>query len=263
MRLSISNIAWAAEHDEEMYGYLEARGFAGLEIAPTRVFPDRPYERLGEARAFAERLYRGHGLRVCSMQSLWYGRTENLFGPPAEFAALLEHTRRAVDFAAAVGCGNLVFGSPRNRNVPEGAPDPAGTALRFFREAAEYAAGKGAVIAMEANPPVYGTNFINTTAEAFAFARAVGSEGLRVNLDLGTMIHNGEPVSLPEENIGLVSHVHLSEPNLAPLERRGLHRQILDLPFGGYFSIEIGNRGDPGLVRRQVDYVAGLAGGGD
>ena len=42
MNLSISNIAWKAEYDSEMYKYLETTGFNGLEIAPTRIFPENP-----------------------------------------------------------------------------------------------------------------------------------------------------------------------------------------------------------------------------
>ena len=39
MKLSFSNIAWSAEQDEKIYGALAARGFSGVEIAPTRLFP--------------------------------------------------------------------------------------------------------------------------------------------------------------------------------------------------------------------------------
>lgn len=45
MKLSISNIAWSAEHDAAMYKFLQQEGFSGLEIAPTRIFPikNRPF----------------------------------------------------------------------------------------------------------------------------------------------------------------------------------------------------------------------------
>ena len=55
------------------------------------------------------------------------------------------------------------------------------------------------VIALEANPPIYGTNFINGTASALSLIREVAHPAFTLNLDLGTMIHrkedeNGNPV---------------------------------------------------------------------
>jgi sugar phosphate isomerase/epimerase len=259
MLLSISNIAWSAEHDDEMYSFLRDSGFAGLEIAPTRIFPEKPYERLTDAKLFAERLYSEYGLRVSSMQSIWYGRTENIFGSEGERAALVEYIKRAVGFAEVINCGNLVLGCPKNRNIPEGVTNAGEIAMEFFARIAGCAAANGASIALEPNPPFYGTNFINTTAQAFEFVGCLGNSGLRVNADLGTMIAYNEPFSLIAENIGLVNHIHISEPKLVPIERRQLHKEILSLPFEKYFSIEMGNRGDLGTVKGAVAYVSAMA----
>ena len=52
--LSISNIAWTSEYDQQVYEYIKKAGFLGLEIAPTRLFPDKPYEKKTEAREYEE-----------------------------------------------------------------------------------------------------------------------------------------------------------------------------------------------------------------
>ena len=39
---------------------------------------------------------------------------------PEEAKALEEYTGEAIEFAAACRCRSLVFGCPRNRNVPAG-----------------------------------------------------------------------------------------------------------------------------------------------
>lgn len=75
-----------------------------------------------------------------------------------------------------------------------------------------YAAQKGTRIGMEANPAVYGTQFVNETKYAFALARDVASEGFGVNLDVGTMLTNGESLDGIAEHLSLVTHVHVSEP---------------------------------------------------
>ena len=45
-QLSISNIAWHKEDDEAVYTAMQQAGFTGLELAPTRIFSETPYENL-------------------------------------------------------------------------------------------------------------------------------------------------------------------------------------------------------------------------
>lgn len=254
MRLSASNIAWPAERDDETYALLRELGFDGLEMAPSRLFGPAPYERRAEAAAWAEGLRARHGLVVASLQSIWYGRTEELFGDAREREALLSHTRGAILFAEAVGCGNLVFGCPRNRRL--GGRD-ASVAVPFFRELGDFALEHHTVLALEANPPIYGTDFLNGTADAVALAREVGSPGLRVNLDLGTMVENGE--GLGDVDLSLVNHVHVSEPHLAPVTRRLLHREVAAAlraaGYEGFVSLEMGGGADAATLRSCLEYV--------
>lgn len=288
MKLSVSNIAWSADQDETMYDLLKSCGLEGLEIAPTRIFPSAPYERIREGAVWSRRLKEQHGLVVSSMQSIWYGRSEQLFGTKEERQALLDYTRKAIDFAASVHCGNLVFGCPKNRCLPKVAEavlqehcgdlersaagermNPAAdrqeewmeTAVRFFRELGDYAAQCGTVLSMEANPAMYGTNFINTTKEALDLVEQVHSEGFLLNLDVGTMIANGEGVSVFRGKEALIHHVHISEPGLLPIEHRPLHKELLELLTGSGYenfgSIEMGRAKDGSLdaVEDAVQYV--------
>ena len=219
MILSISNIAWTADNDEKVYGFMKDHGFSGLEIAPTRIFTETPYEDLSAAESWKEDLQTNYGFTVPSMQSIWYGRKEKLFGTVEEREALLSYTKKAVDFAQTIGCGNLVFGCPVSRSVPEG--KDAGSAISFFRELGEYACAHQTVIAMEPNPKIYNTNFINTTEEAFDLIKAVDSKGFLLNLDMGTMIENGESADILKGRTDLINHVHVSELQLSPV--RGPH----------------------------------------
>ncbi|MDR1686089.1 MAG: sugar phosphate isomerase/epimerase [Desulfovibrio sp.] len=263
MKLAISNIAWSTEHDDDMYQFLRMQGFAGLEVAPTRLFPVSPYKRIEAAVEFAEKLKTRYGLVIASMQSIWHGRQENIFGSDEERAALIDYTKQAVDFSVAAGCGNLVFGCAKNRNIPDDMNnDPYETAADFFREITAYAAQQGTIIALEANPQIYGTNFINRTEEAFAFVRKVGGKGFAVNLDIGTMVECNEAVSIIESNLTLINHIHISEPHLAQVRRRTLHTELRALPalahYGKFISIEMSNMLDIEAVKRVVRYVGGI-----
>ena len=261
MKFSISNIAWPAEHDEEMYGFIYDNGFSGLEIAPTRIFPNDPYDKLIEAKDFSNMLKEVFGLSVSSMQSIWYGITESIFGSDTDRQKLIDYSKKAVDFAHVIGCQNLVFGCPKNRDIPAGtAPDIyLPIAFEFFDKIGSYAAKEKVFVSIEPNPTIYNTNFINTTPGAFDICKELDNSGIKVNMDLGTVIYNGENIEFLKDNINLINHIHISEPYLAPIQKRTMHRELIEalknLQYDKYVSIEMGNPNDIELVKKTILYM--------
>lgn len=264
MKLSISNIGWEEKNDIEVYNLMKKYGFSGVEIAPTRWVQEQPYDHINEAVAIAERLKLQYGFDVPSMQSIWFGKQEKVFASAEERAALIDYTKKAIDYAAAIRCENLVFGCPRNRNVAEEwnltKQQVAEIAGNFFGELGDYAESRGVVLAMEANPPIYNTNYVNTTEQALDLVKAVASKGFLVNLDFGTMIANDEEVALLEDNLSLIHHIHISEPGLKPIEKRATHKQLAKLlrakKYEGYVSIEVGKQEDIKALEEMMKYVA-------
>lgn len=263
IKLAISNIAWGPEDDGQVYRLMHRYGFTGLEIAPTRIFPERPYDKLCEADIWADTLRSRMGLIVCSMQSIWYGRQENIFGSGEERRLLLDYTKKAIGFAAAISCHNLVLGCPRNR-VLQSPADPQ-AAIPFFKRLGAYAATKDTVVSIEANPKIYGTNYINDTLSAIELVRTVDSPGFLLNLDTGTMIQNGESLDGLVGNIRYVNHVHLSEPRLKPISKRRSHQDLLGLlkaeGYEGFLSIEMGRTDDLASIEKIMDHVAEIVKG--
>lgn len=271
MKLAISNIAWTAERDRDMYAKLQQYGFDGLEIAPTRIFPQQPYEHKEEAADFAEQLKKNYGLSIPSMQSIWFGQTDNIFAGEEARQRLLDYTKQAILFAEAIQCNNLVFGCPRNRNIPETQTKAEylayyETAVNFFSELAVFSQQHNTVLAMEANPPIYNTNFINGTNDALDIVRTVNHPGFAINLDIGTMIHNEEDVKSIdlEHMLPYVNHIHISEPGLKPIERRKLHQEVRDVlqdfDYQKYVSIEMGKQDDASMVDGCIQYILQLFG---
>lgn len=260
MKLSISNIAWDAAQDDVVYTLMRKYGYFGLEIAPTRILPEAPYDQIEVAEKWSKELLDHWGFSVSSLQSIWYGRQEKIFGTNEERQFLINYTKKAIDFAAAVGCGNLVFGCPRNRNFPEGAD--AYAAIAFFRELGDYAAAKGTVIGMEANPTIYNTNYINDTRSALNLIKQVDSKGFLLNLDVGTIIQNGEDVAELINNVHLVNHVHISEPGLKPIEKRSLHQELknilTDENYGGFISIEMAKVEKVSIIDSALKYLRSI-----
>lgn len=258
MKLSISNIAWNKENDEEMYEYISSQWFQGLEIAPTRVILENPYSHIEEAKQFAKDLYEKYHLEIPSMQSIWYGKQEKVFGTEDERKELIDYTKKAIDFASEIGCKNLVFGCPKNRNINDEENDYH-IAIQFFRTIGEYAKEKQVVFAIEPNPTIYNTNFINTTKQAIDIVKDIDCPAVQVNCDLGTILQNNEDISILQDNINLIHHIHISEPNLEKIQKRELHKDLMSLlkekEYHNYVSIEMKNQNDIGAVKEVMQYV--------
>ena len=255
--MSISNIGWDAINDSKIYGLMQKNYFQGLEIAPTRIIENDPYSKCKEASVWAKKLKKRYGFVVSSMQSIWFGRQEHIFGTETERKELLIYTKKSIDFAVVIGCKNLVFGCPKNRVIPNACSDDI--AIDFFREIGEYAANKGTIIAMEANPPIYNTNYINDTEAAFNLIEKVDSKGFLLNLDVGTMIYNGEEVDELVGKVPLINHIHISEPGLKAIEKRQLHLDLKDVlmaeKYDGFISIEMAKVKDISVLDKTMTYV--------
>lgn len=260
MKLSVSNIAWGAEFDEIMYNIMKKNGYVGLEIAPTRIFPESPYSHLKEAEDWNDKLNQKEKFMISSMQSIWYGRDEKLFGSIEERKRLLDYTKKAIEFAEIIGCKNLVFGCPKNRNMP--VDGDVKIAEDFFSKIGEYAIMHNTVIGMEANPKIYNTNFINTTEEAFLLVQKINNPGFKINLDIGTIIENKEDLNMVKGKVPLINHVHISEPRLKSIKRRELHAKLRDIlvdeNYEGFVSIEMGRVNELCEIESVMEYVSNV-----
>lgn len=272
MKSCISNIAWTKEYDEEMYAFLQASGVKCLEIAPTRIFPTEPYDRLEEAVQWSKKVREMYGLTISSMQSVWYGRTENLFASEKERETLLEYTKKAFAFAHAIGCRNLVFGCPKNRKIGESHSRESAyqIAETFFYKLSEIADENAQVLAIEPNPVLYGTDFLNTTHDTLDFLEHAecfagkGLSGIGLNLDFGTIIENSEEIKWTTDatKVGRISHIHISEPGLEMIKERSAHRELLqNVLKQGYchaVSVEMKSGNSIREVQRAVRYLQNI-----
>ena len=258
MKISISNIGWDKEKDEEMYKYISSIGFQGLEIAPTRIIEKNPYNHLEEAKEFAIKLYRKYNIEISSIQSIWYGRKENIFNDFNQRKELIKYTKQAIDFAKVVKCKNLVFGCPKNRIINDSKKNNK-IIEEFFFEIGNYAIEKNVYFSIEPNPIIYGTNFINTTDQAIQIVKNLNNKGIKINLDLGAIIYNKENLNIVEKNIELINHIHISEPNLKVIIPRKIHKDLLKIlknnKYDGYISIEMGKQEDIKIVKETLNYV--------
>ena len=214
-QLAISNIAWQKDDDEAVYTAMQQTGFTGLELAPTRIFSEAPYENLTSALLFGGYLKNRWGFAVPSLQSIWYGQKGNIFNA-ADTEPLLDYTAQAFQFAHSLNCPVAGLRLPEKPYAPPGRQRCRRRGRSSCRRATS-PRGTACIWRWRPTRPMY-TNYLNNTADAFALVKRLDNPGLSVNLDLSTVLAQGEKLQNFIDDMQYVSHVHISEPGLAPIQ---------------------------------------------
>jgi D-psicose/D-tagatose/L-ribulose 3-epimerase len=267
MRIAVSNIAWPAEMDAEAYARLAGLGVAGIEIAPTRVWPGWEGISSSAVKALRETI-EAAGLRVSSVQSILFQKPElQLFGAGPEFA---EHLAMCAGLAAGMGAGAVVFGAPKNRDRGELSEEAAfERAVEVLGPIAEAYAAAGVALCWEANPAQYACNFVTQGREAARLVRAVGSSGLRLHLDTACAGMAGEDVSeLVRENGDILAHFHASERMLGGFAEPsvghvGAAEALREIGYAGWVAVEMRTQEDVlGALAQAAGFAVETYGGG-
>lgn len=247
MKLAVSNIAWPADQDAAVGRVLTDLGVSGIEVAPTKAFPDPPAATDAQVDAY-RRTWEDRGLPIVAAQALLFGRHDlTIFESAETRQKTLDYLRHVVRLCGRLGAGPLVFGSPKNRRVGSLPRDEAQRlAADFFRQLADAAWDANATIVLEANPPEYGADWMTTAADAAAFVRELGHPSLGLQLDTACMVLAGEaPGPTVATTLREVSHFHASEPGLAPFGSSGRVDHAA-------FAAELAARGYPGWVSLEM-----------
>lgn len=271
MRVAVSNLAWDPERDDEVASLLVGLGVEGVELAPTKRWPDPAAVPDAEARAERDAWER-RGLPVVALQSLLFGRPDlTVFGDGASVTGLIDHLGRIARLGGWLGAGPLVFGSPKNRLRGDLTPERAmEEAASVFASAAEAAASFDTCLCIEPNPPDYGCDFVTRAAEGAALVRRVGHPGFGLHLDTGSMTLVGDdPGRSVQAAADVLRHFHASEPGLAPagstgrVDHQGAAEALRHAGYDGWVSIEMLVPDDDPLpvIERAVGFVVEIYGG--
>ena len=245
MRIAFSNIAWARHDDPDVLSLLRREGITGIEVAPTRVWPNWEGATPAAAERYGKTL-RGLGFDVPALQAVLFGRTQvHLFGEDGG-AALTSHLIHVAELAGALGAQVVVLGAPGQRNRGSLTPERAfDRAAEVFRRLAEKFLSYDTCLCIEPNPQSYGCNFIRNTSEGAALVRRVNHRGFGLHLDSAAMLLEGEDLPGVWGDVGsLVRHFHISEPHLGNFcSPQVPHRANLDWlsshHYAGWCSVEM------------------------
>ena len=246
MNLSVSNIAWPVEVDQQALALLRNAEIAAVEVAPTRIWPDWVGASATSAAAIARDFTR-LGFRVSSLQAILFGKPEcKLFGSDDDRQALFDHLALCADLAVGLGAASMVFGAPRNRELRgKSEADAFQIAREFFGAVGSYFDARGLCLCLEPNPPQYGCEFVTDSAQAARLVHAVDSGGFRLHLDTGCMSLAGEDaVQVIRAHTEILRHFHVSEPFLGRFDHPTVaHRQVRkaleDVGYSNWVTLEM------------------------
>jgi len=229
MRISISNIAWDKEEDENVSQLLCKYNIDAIDIAPSKYFSDFSNTDIKDITKIRN-WWGDRGVEIIGMQSLLYGTNGlNLFGSCDVQKYMLKHLEGVCRVANYLDARRLVFGSPRNRDCTGLSNKRAfEIAIIFFQKLAKIAQKYNVVVCLEPNPTCYGSNFMTTSEETAEVVKGVNHPSIKMQLDTGAIAINGEnPFQVCREFSSLIGHVHLSDPNLTPLGlNNGIHQDV-------------------------------------
>ncbi len=240
-------------------------GYTGIEIAPFTIsnfVTDVPATRRAELRRGAERA----GLAVVGLHWLLAKTTGfHLTSADAEVRRkTAEYLGDLARFCAELGGKLLIFGSPKQRDLPEGMSKEQGMkyAAEVFRAALPELEKNDVTLAIEPLAPAE-TNFIRTAAEGVDLIERVDSPRCRLILDCKAMSSESTPIpELIRANRRWLVHFHANDPNLrgpgfGKLDFVPIMRALRDIDYRGWVSVEVFDY-SPGaerLARESIDYM--------
>jgi len=265
MKIVASCLGWNADEHEGAAALLKRDGAAGIEMVPTAIWG-------GWDAAFAEDAELPSpfaGLETPSMQSLLFGLPDlKLFHGSEAEDRLVGHLERLFRLARKFGVRALIFGSPRNRSREA---MPLNEAMSRFGAFADrvgpLAAAAGTLLCLEANPTLYGCDFVTDTPALVDLFERIRQPGIGLHFDTGAAAINGEDLAALIQQVGpSLDHIHASEPNLATFAQPSDHHQAIaqalrDIDYRHFVSIEM-VRGPNGLadLDEALAFVTGCYG---
>lgn len=267
IRVAISNLVWRKPRDKQVFGIMRNFGVLNLEISPFRDVTTVSAARK-QFNKETSGLLKQYGIHVVAFQALMFRYPEvSLFKDETARSGIFEHLVNVLEFANKIGSTIAVFGSPKNKargGLSYG--EAMKIAKNFFRRIAEQAKTFNITFCIEPTPSIYGADFICDTQEAINFIRSVGHKSLKINLDIGSSILNGEDVEkIINKNIDYIGHVHVSEPHLKAINfNQSFHKNIAkalnDSNYNGFVSVEMlpSNRQDIKNISKTISFVKNM-----
>lgn len=266
MKIAISNIGWHPSEEADVAKTLQELGVHYVEIAPTKVWDD-PTNVTDAQIADYVNFWKSYGIEVVAFQSMLFGKNDlTVFDDDATRAKTSGTLTKFIELAGRMHAKVLVFGSPKNRKVPEGMDDEATEEIaeEFFNTLGDAATANNTSFCIEPNAPQYECNFVTTAAQGRRLVADVANPGFGLHLDAACMTMAGDD---PKQSIidakEYLRHFHVSAPFLGLVEDKEVDHAacaeaLREIDYQGFTSIEM-RPSDEGENVERVHTAVGIA----
>ena len=265
MRLAICNETFGDWPFEKAFAMAADCGYRGIEIAPFTI-SDYVTDVSSQQRTKVRRQAEAAGLEVIGLHWL-LARTKGFHLTSPDSAVrrkTADYLGELARFCADLGGKLLIFGSPKQRNLPPGVgrTDAMRYAAEVIRMALPALEAADVTLAMEPLSPGT-TDFLNTASDAAELVRAVDSSRCRLILDCNAMAT--EPTPMPElirKHAPMLAHFHANDPNrqgpgFGKLDFLPILKALAEIDYRGWISVEVFDYtpGPEQLARRSIRYL--------
>jgi len=265
MKFAVCNEIFQGWKLEDAFAFAAKTGYDAVEIAPFTVakrVTDVSLQERHRIRDSAARI----GVAISGIH--WVlAQTEGLHLTHPDTGVRAETSRYLcdlVDFCADLGGKIIVFGSPKQRSIPNGVtPREAWDwASGTFHEPVSRAEEKSITICLEPLAQTE-TNFINTAAEAIQFVQPFGSPGFKILLDVKAMCAEPKPIpqiirdSWPHFAYFHANDKNLKGPGFGNVDFKPIAAALKEVGYDGCVSVEVFdfNEGPEVIATRSLDYL--------
>lgn len=244
MNYAISNIAWEKHDDPTILKLLQKYGISGIEVAPTKIWPNWLNANVHNAKLYRESMLE-HGFEIPAMQAIVFGKPELQLLQPESHPDFIKHINHIAGIASELGAKVLVFGAPKNRKRGQLSISQANDiAIAFFRKVAVICNNMGCCIGLEHNPVEYQCDYITNVSDARELVDMVDHPGFQLHLDSAGIHMCGGNIAERIATAGHFVHYHISEPMLNPIykgevDHVSAHKALVDCNYDQWVSIEM------------------------
>ncbi len=265
MKFAICNEMFEGWSLEEVCISAEKAGYSGIEIAPFTL--GKPIDELSSSERKSIRdIARKAGVSIVGLHWCLANTTGlHLTSPDNEIRdRTADYLSELVHLCADIGGEVIVFGSPKQRNLPVGInlKQAQEYAVDVFRSIVPVLENRNVILALEPLSPTE-TDFINTAAEAQEIIAEIDSPNFGMTLDVKAMSSELLPAEqLIRTYCGSLKHFHANDANLrgpgfGDTDFTPIANALNEINYDGWVSVEVFDFSpDPiTIANKSIEYL--------
>ena len=262
MKTAISNIAWEKYNDKNILKLLKEFNISGIELAPTKVWPEWNGITKDSIRDL-KRYLDGEGFEIPAMQAILFGKPSLQLFNIDSHKDFFDHFKLLAEIAYELDTKSLVFGAPKNRRRNQvSVKDADKIAEAFFYKAGEIFKNSNTSLVIENNPVEYMCDYLNNVKDVENIVNKVNSEGIKVHLDSAGIHMCGGDISEIIRDSKSFAHYHISEPMLNPIHQKNVEHEkalntLKEINYENWVSIEMKQTNDEYYdIKKSLEFLS-------